>query len=436
MWLLPLLSGLSRFTAHTFYRLTIAGEAVPKQGAVLLIANHPNSLVDPVFVASAAGRPVRFLAKSTLFHHPAVGFLVRGSGAIPVYRRVDDPGQMERNTDMFRAAYTALAGGSAVALFPEGVSHSEPALMPLKTGAARIAFGALEAGASPFPIIPVGIVLRARETFRSEALVVVGAPVPWDDLLGTGDDREAVGRLNERMAGALHRVTVNLEQWEDAPIVEAAEAVWAAEAVASEDEADHLARLERTADLLHSVRSQEEMEWQALARRLQIHRRKLALLRLTPRALTHTVTLAQAAGWTVRRLPLVGGMIVAGVGSVLFWPPYRLIGWQDRRQELERDVRATHKLLGGGVVMGAWIIALSLVAAVVWGMVGALVVLVCLPVLGMITVWLRDWWGASWRQVHRFVVLRRQPVFRDELRAEQRAIAEALESINRRYPAP
>jgi len=429
------LSGLSRFTAHTFYRLTVAGDAVPREGAVLLIANHPNSLVDPVFVATAAGRPVRFLAKSTLFRHPAVGFLVRGSGAIPVYRRVDDPGRMELNVDMFSAVHEALAGGSAVALFPEGVSHSEPALMPLKTGAARMAFGALEVGATPFPIIPLGIVLRARETFRSEALVVVGAPVAWDDLRGTSDDREAVGRLTERMDAALRRVTINLERWEDEPTVKAAEAVWAAEVGASEDRADRVARLERTADLLHTVRSRDEIEWQALAQRLRTHRQKLALLGLTPRALTGTVSVAQAARWTARRLPLVGAIIVAVVGSVLFWPPYRLIVWHDRRQALERDVRATHKLLGGAVAMMGWIVVLSLVAWVVWGIVVAVVALVFLPLLGLATVWLRDWWGASWRQVRRFVLLRRQPGMREQLSAEQRAIADALEAINQRYPA-
>lgn len=429
------MSRLSRFTAHTFYRLTVAGEAVPKKGAVLLIANHPNSLVDPVFVATAAGRPVRFLAKSTLFRHPAVGFLVRGSGAIPVYRRADDPGRMELNVDMFSAVHKALADGSAVALFPEGVSHSEPALMPLKTGAARMAFGALEAGAAPFPIIPLGIVLRARETFRSEALVVVGAPVVWDDLRGTSDDREAVGRLTERMDAALRRVTINLERWEDEPMVKAAEAVWAAEVGASEDRADRRARLERTADLLHTVRSREEMEWQSLARRLQTHRRKLALLGLTPRALTGTVTVAQAARWTVRRLPLVVAMVVAGIGSVLFWPPYRLIGWRDRRQALERDVRATYKLMEGAVAMAGWIVVLAAVAGVAWGIVGAMVALIFLPLLGLATVWLRDWWSASWRQARRFVLLRRQPGLREQLGTEQRAIADELEEINTRYPA-
>ncbi len=420
MWLLPVLNRLSTLSAHTFYRLTIAGEAVPRNGPVLLIANHPNSLVDPVFVASAAGRPVRFLAKATLFDHPAVGFLVRGSGAIPVYRRVDDPAQMQRNVDMFRAAHAALAGGSALALFPEGVSHSEPALMPFKTGAARIAFGAIEAGAAPFPIIPIGIVLRARETFRSEAFVVVGEPVAWDDLREMDDQREAIGQLNTRMEEALRRVTINLERWEDQPLVEAAEAVWAAEMGASVDQADRLA----TAGLLHTLRGKEEVEWQTLARRLQTHRRKMAFLGLTPGALAGTVSLAQAASWTARRLPLVAAIVVAGIGSVLFWPPYWLIGWRDRRQAL------------GTVLMAAWIVVLSLAVGVGWGIVAGLVALVFLPALGLATVWLRDWWGASWHQVRRFLLLRRQPELRDELRAEQRAIAEALEGINRRYPTP
>ena len=109
MWLLPTLSRLSRLAAHGFYRLTLTGDTVPAEGPVLLVANHPNSLVDPLFVACAAGRPVRFLAKAPLFDHPTVGFLVRGSGAIPVLRRKDDPGRMEQNEDTFRAAYDALA---------------------------------------------------------------------------------------------------------------------------------------------------------------------------------------------------------------------------------------------------------------------------------------------------------------------------------------
>ena len=60
-------------------------------------------------MVAAAGRPVRFLAKAPLFTHPRVGWLVRASGAIPVYRRVDDASLAYRNQEMFAAVFEALS---------------------------------------------------------------------------------------------------------------------------------------------------------------------------------------------------------------------------------------------------------------------------------------------------------------------------------------
>ncbi len=78
MWLLPALSQVSRLAARTFYRLEVAGERVPGAGPALLVANRPNSLLDPALVSAAAGRPVRFLAKAPLFADARVGWLVAG----------------------------------------------------------------------------------------------------------------------------------------------------------------------------------------------------------------------------------------------------------------------------------------------------------------------------------------------------------------------
>ena len=119
MWLLPFFSGISSFAARTFYRLQIVGPPVPAEGPVLLLANHPNSLLDPALVAAAAERPVRFLAKSTLFTDSRVGWLVRASGAIPVYRRSDDAAAAIHNVDMFTAVHRQLGGGAAVGIFSE-----------------------------------------------------------------------------------------------------------------------------------------------------------------------------------------------------------------------------------------------------------------------------------------------------------------------------
>ncbi len=436
MWLLPTLSRLSRLAAHGFYRLTLTGNTVPAEGPVLLVANHPNSLVDPLFVACAAGRPVRFLAKAPLFDHPTVGFLVRGSGAIPVHRRKDDPGRMEQNEDTFRAAYDALARGSAVALFPEGMSHSEPSLQPLKTGAARIALGAREAGGPPFPIIPIGIVLRARETFRSEALIIVGQPIEWEDLGRLGvEDRKAVHQLTDRIDEALRGVTLNLERWEDEPLVSTAEAVWAAEADASLKETDRMARLDRTATLLATVRAGGDEQWRSLTRRLLGYRRKLSLLNLSPATLDSDVSLHAAAQWSWNRLPLFAAVGLAVLGSVIFWAPYRLIRFIDRLLGLDRDARATRKLLGGVTIMVGWILLLAVLGAAQGGVGVGLALVLGLPLLGLGTQWLRDWWGDSWREARRYLLLRYQPALRAALRAEQTALAQELERINREFPS-
>ena len=67
MWLLPVFSGVCSAATRLFYRFEVRGPAPPGTGPLLLLANHPNSLVDPALVSAAAGRRVRFLAKAPLF---------------------------------------------------------------------------------------------------------------------------------------------------------------------------------------------------------------------------------------------------------------------------------------------------------------------------------------------------------------------------------
>ena len=209
MWLLPWLGPVARTAANVYYRLTVTGAALPP-GPLLLVANHPNGLIDPMLVSAAARRPLRYLAKAPLVTG-RFGWLFRSVGSIPVYRQQDDPSQMERNADSLREAEAALQGGAAIALFPEGISHDSPSLTSLKTGAARIALGAAAKGDTPISIVPVGLVLRDKPAFRSEAHVIVGDPVEWGDLASRGaSDQEAVRTLTSRIEEGLRAVTVNL----------------------------------------------------------------------------------------------------------------------------------------------------------------------------------------------------------------------------------
>ena len=438
MWLTPFFPWVARAGAFTFYRMRSGGEAVPRRGPVLLVANHPNSLLDPLLVAAAARRPVRFLAKAPLFDDWKIGWLVRAVGAIPVYRRADDPGRMDRNAEMFRAVHAALAGGAAVGIFPEGLSHSDPALAPLRTGAARIALGAHALTGHPFPIVPIGLVFRQKETFRSEALVLVGQAVRWDDLAPRGVDDEAVVRvLTDRIAEALRQLTVNLERWQDQPLVDCAMRVWEAERGVPPDPGERVARLGATTRILAAVRQREDPAGTALARDVEAHRRRLRRLGLRPGDLVADVSLGRAAGWAARRvalvMPLAAAIAIAGV--LLFWVPYRLTGFVVDRMQRPPDQRSTYKLLVGIVLYAVWVVALAALGAATLNLWAGLAVLVGAPALGMSGLIVRERWRGAGTDVRRFLLLRSRRTLVDALRAAQRDLGVRLNALYQDFAA-
>lgn len=428
MWLLPVLSGLSRAAARSFYRLQVVGPEVPAADPVLLLANHPNSLLDPALVATAAGRSVRFLAKSTLFTDRRVGWLVRASGAIPVYRRTDDPQAASRNVEMFAAVFQELAAGAAVGIFPEGISHSSSSLAQLKTGSARIALGA-HATTGAFPVIPIGLVLRHKGVFRSEVLVIRGQPVAWEDLADRGaEDQEAVRELTSRLDQGLREVTVNLEHWEDQPLVDCAQAVWSAEIAADGDEIEQVKRGQTAARVLADLRRHGQDRWRDLARDVKLHRRRLTVLGLQPADLDARVDLATGVGWTAKRLPLLvpAAVVVGLTGAVVFWPPYQLTDRVVRAFRPEQDQSSTYKVLVGAGVYLIWVVLLS---AMVWWWQGpwtALLALLVLPFFGLAGQWVRERWQGAWKDVRRFFLLRSRRQVRRQLKEDQARLAQRL----------
>lgn len=215
---------------------TFNAENVPPDGAIIFVANHPNGLIDPGLVFCALPRRISFLAKSTLFSIPVVGFLIRKMEALPVYRRVDAGRDMNKNTETFRAAQNLLAQGRCVAIFPEGVSHDETALKPIKTGAARIALGALAYGSGEnelarkgLKIMAVGLFYTSKTAFRSEALIRFGDifEVEPGALDENGEpDRKDVKNLTEKIEKSLRKVTLNTENTKELEAVTKAEALF------------------------------------------------------------------------------------------------------------------------------------------------------------------------------------------------------------------
>ncbi len=215
-------------------------ENVPKTGAILFVLNHPNGLIDPALVYVSLARRISFLAKSTIFQMKFAAALMRALEVLPVYRQIDANREMRKNFSTFEVCYEFLARGRCIAIFPEGISHDETELQPLKTGAARIALGTIgwikepnhsqfTVHNSPLKIMAVGLYYTSKTAFRSEALIRYGeafdvSPVELD---ARGEPpREAVRDLTARIENALRNVTLNLETHEELDTVLKAEALF------------------------------------------------------------------------------------------------------------------------------------------------------------------------------------------------------------------
>src|SRR2546427_376960 len=126
----------------------------------------PSPLVGPVLP-----RRVHYLATATLFRNRLIARFLTGCGAIPVYRRQDDPGKMDKNADTFTACFETLARGGLIGIYPEGTTHAEARVQRIKTGAARIALEyesrRLTGTGAPLALIPVGLAFDARKSLRA-----------------------------------------------------------------------------------------------------------------------------------------------------------------------------------------------------------------------------------------------------------------------------
>jgi 1-acyl-sn-glycerol-3-phosphate acyltransferase len=368
-----------------FRRVEVVGrERVPREGACLFVLNHPNALVDPALLLCYAPRRVSFLAKSPLFRTPVIGFFVRALDSIPVYRKQDEGDDTSsRNRETFERAAALLRRGGTIAICPEGASHSEPYLLPLKSGAARIALGAVSvkdeggsvkgeggsvktegdaAGHSLHPrglpldlkIVPAGLYYTAKATFRSGALLYFGEPIHVEPVEPAPDGeppRDAVRALSARVAEAMRALTLNADRHEALQMVARAERIFSA----GDDDEDERPSLERElrrrrlfveAYAFHRQHSPARLE--VLEGRITAYEEELRQAGLEdPRQLSPS-TVADYA--RVRKLLARVAVFllllpVALLGAALHYPAYKLAGVLATRFAREYDdVLSTFKI--------------------------------------------------------------------------------------------
>jgi glycerol-3-phosphate O-acyltransferase / dihydroxyacetone phosphate acyltransferase len=184
----------------------------------VFVANHHNALIDPILVLTDAACDISPIAKSTLWNVPGLRWLLDHAGAVPIVRRKDSPDKAQgANDETFEKIAEHLAGGGNILIFPEGTSHSEPHLAPLRTGAARMLAAAEARRGVPLTFQAVALEFDARDDFRSRSLVLWGPVRALVDVRGAGEAR--VNAITEQMDGDLRELLVEGESHDERLLV-------------------------------------------------------------------------------------------------------------------------------------------------------------------------------------------------------------------------
>jgi len=158
----------------------------------VFVSNHHNALIDPILVITDTECEISPIAKSTLWDVPGLRWILDLAGAVPIVRKKDTPNKSAADNDAtFDKIATHLADGGNILIFPEGTSHSEPHLAPLRTGAARMLVAAEGRRGIDQTFQAVALEFDARDDFRSRCLVLWGPVRKLSEVAGSGEERVA-----------------------------------------------------------------------------------------------------------------------------------------------------------------------------------------------------------------------------------------------------
>lgn len=468
-----LTAGFARLALALFFRRVevVGAENVPLHGPLVVVSNHPNGLIDPVMLVGLLPRRIRFLGKSTLWQIPPLRPFLALAGVIPVYRPTDPGVDPSKNTETFARCREALLDGGAIAIFPEGRSHDEPWLEPLKTGAARIALGAVDeaearadggpaARSEPVLMLPVGLTFDERERFRSRVLMVVGRPfdaaaAAREPVPGAGGDATATGprdaldpvrvrAVTAALEHGLAEVTVAYRSWDEARLLARAVELFDRPEVVLPGERS-LAETHRLAQFLarrlEEVRDTFPEETRRVAAVTERYHRMLRALGLRDDQVAARYPRLRSFRWALGKVASVSiGLSIAAVGALLSFVPYKLVGRIASRPALAREVQATWKLFGALFLYPvAWAAEASVAAW--WASragwqrpwLAALVVVVAAPVTGWAAILVFERATRLIEEVGAYLLLRGDPARRRRLLAAREEVRSGVSALAELY---
>jgi 1-acyl-sn-glycerol-3-phosphate acyltransferase len=427
-----------------FRRIEVEGvENVPESGPVLLVPNHPNALVDALVVLMHLKRPISLTAKSTLADIFLLRQVIKSTNIILFHRKKDtgkgvDP---SRNVHALAECRDRLEQGEAILIFPEGQSHSDPGLRPLRSGAARIALDCLDPGgaAAGLMIIPVGLHFPEKDRFRSDVWVRFGKPLDprkWQQENPGGDALDLTAEIETR----IRELTLNFEDRPDSVLL-----MWAARILETGaapparlglDKSPVSRRLKLVRLLNEGYKQLKEEQAEAIAdlrKRVRAYRLELRDLGIKPSEVYLRMPAWRVIRFVVRELViLVVGMPIAAWGYLNHAIPAAIIRVIAVNFSAEKDKWASNVVLPTIVLIPLFYIIQLTIAWFYLSPWWTALYMASLPFSGLFAILYRDRVGNIWHRSRTFFLFLKNPDLRERLGREGRSIIDDLTRLGER----
>ena len=172
------------------------------KGPLIIAANHPNSFLDAIILATIFKKPIYSLTRGDAFNNYWIAKLLYALNMLPIYRISEGPNNINKNYHTFSACIDIFKKDGIVLIFSEGICINEWHLKPLKKGTARLALLAWQQNI-PVQILPLGINYNNFYKFIKVVHINVGNCINKQTIILPSTDANAITAINQSIYQSL-----------------------------------------------------------------------------------------------------------------------------------------------------------------------------------------------------------------------------------------
>jgi len=185
-------------------------ELLQSDGPLLIAANHPNSFLDAIILATLFKRPVYSLARGDAFANNFLKKVLLSLKMFPVYRISEGAENLEHNYTTFSSCVDIFKKSGIVLIFSEGRCINEWHLRPLKKGTARLAMNAWQQGI-PLQVLPLGINYSSFRIFGKNVILNFGEIITAKIFESNFSDGKTVNDFNFKLEHQLKKLVIEAD---------------------------------------------------------------------------------------------------------------------------------------------------------------------------------------------------------------------------------